>query len=213
MAYNSNWLGTETVFKRPLGAGGLESGHHFYNSPSADEAGNQSMLTWASLQQDTSALDAFFALFSLSFFKHSRFDNNLWKTMAVITFIWDLSTLFAVRTVAKRFTFATWQYCNACEHFRMAGQRTLRGPVIKPFDPLPGLVESLAANDICAACRKHVELVQQHYEPPRTPAITPWMPAPRRPQCNRQLRGAQQDQHVRYCSGTGDDYPITGDSD
>jgi hypothetical protein len=215
MAFSIDWPVIALAHARPLGPDGLETGHHFHNRPPANEDGNQAMLVQACLQQNTSALDALCAFFSLSVFKNTRFDNNLWKTMALTILMWDLPTLFATRAVAKRFTFVTWQYCRSFQHFRMAGQRTIRKPVIRPFEPIPGLIECLAANDKGAHCRKQEEDTQQDYGPLRnSPASLPWRPTHRCAQCNRQCHGSGQlYQHELYCAGTGDDYAITGDSD
>jgi hypothetical protein len=219
MAFSSAWPTAVSTRRPPLGINGLETGLGFHNQPAANSEGNYAMLLQEGLQQNTSALDALCAHFSLSVLRNTRFRSDLWKTMALSIFLWDLPTLFRLRTVAKRLTFITWQYCSICRHFRMAGPHYLAKPTIGPFEPTPpGFAHYLAANETCACCRAEHQRTSQHDAPPHSftpPAATPWRPTPRCTQCNRQRHGGLRQLHAHElgCTGAGYDFAITGDSD
>jgi hypothetical protein len=165
---------------RPFGFRDLEAGQNCNGRPLPDELGVQSRLQQINLEPDRSALDAFLALFLLSAKSDSKFHSDCWKTLGLSTFTWDDSTTFALRTVARRFAFVSWQFCETCQHYKMAGPRTLRSPATGSTGALPGLHEHLAVNDSCTSCR--ADLQYRLAGPPYPPAtICPgfaWQPLP-----------------------------------
>jgi hypothetical protein len=187
----------------PKGIDEHEMGIGFFHRPTPDERGNQLMLAHSQHEHGPSIVDALLANFSLSGLAQTRFQGPLWKTLAFSVFFWDPISLFHLRAAATRFTYISWHICSICRHFRMAGPRRLRNPIVEPFhSPPSGFAHFVSANETCATCR--AERNPSYAHPHIARLNTPWIEAPRCSQCNRCVLGnaRQFNEHQLSCTIT-----------